>query len=169
MSRHNGTNGSNGSNGHRPLPFIVRRSRIQGRGAFATRRIHKGGLVGEYIGERLSHDEAESRYDEDSMLQPITYLFTVDDEVVIDASRRGNAAKYINHSCEPNCESLIDKGRVFVYAMKNIQPGVELTYDYNLYCEGAYGRDWKVRYACHCASRRCRGTLLRPKKRRRAK
>lgn len=158
-------------NGHRngsravDPPFIIRKSTIHGWGAYATRRIRKGQRVIEYIGQRISHEEAENRYDEDAMANPTTYLFTVDDEVVIDSTRWGNRAKYINHSCDPNCESVNEDGRIFVEALRNIQPGAELTYDYHLECEGPYGAEWRKRYACRCGARICRGTLLRPPKR----
>lgn len=146
--------------------LAVRNSRIQGRGVFALRRIRKGQRVIEYTGERVTHEEAERRYDEDAMEHPHTYLFTVDENTVIDATRRGNAARFINHSCDPNCESLNEDGRIVIEAVCNIQPGAELTYDYNLDCDGPYGRQWRKRYACRCGSRICRGTLLRPPKRR---
>lgn len=157
-------------NGTKPKepPFIIRKSRIHGWGAYATRRIRKGQRIIEYIGQRISHTEAEQRYDEDAMENPTTYLFTVDDEIVIDATRWGNRAKYINHSCEPNCETVNEDGRIFVEALKNIQPGTELTYDYHLECDGPYGPGWRTRYACRCGTRRCRGTLLRPPKRNRS-
>ncbi|MEW5701317.1 MAG: SET domain-containing protein-lysine N-methyltransferase [Candidatus Zixiibacteriota bacterium] len=150
---------------YRPL-LSVRNSRIQGRGVFALRRIRKGQRVIEYLGERISHDEAEERYDEYTHDFAHTFLFTVDEKTVIDGARRGNAARFINHSCDPNCESLNDDGHIVIEAIKNIQPGVELTYDYHLDCEGPYGRAWRKRYACLCGSRICRGTLLRPPKRR---
>jgi SET domain-containing protein len=149
--------------------FTIRKSGIQGKGAFAVRSIRKGARIAEYIGERISHEEAENRYDEDAMDHPYTYLFTVDDEIVIDATRRGNGAKYINHSCDPNCESVIVGDRVFIEARRGIKIGEEITYDYNLYCDGPYGRGWRTRYACHCQARTCRGTLLRPPKRKKRK
>lgn len=155
-------------NGTKPKepPFIIRKSRIHGWGAYATRRIRKGQRIIEYIGQRISHEEAESRYDEDAMENPTTYLFTVDDTLVIDSTRWGNRAKYINHSCDPNCESVNEEGRIFVEAVKNIQPGAELTYDYHLECDGPYGSEWRKRYACRCGARICRGTLLHPPKKR---
>lgn len=164
-------NGHRNGNGAKPTepPFVIRKSLIQGWGAFATRRIRKGQRVIQYIGERISHEEAENRYDEDAMETPTTYLFTVDEDTVIDASRWGNRAKYINHSCAPNCETVNEDGRIYVEALKNIQPGVELTYDYHLECDGPYGAEWRKRYACRCGARICRGTLLRPPKRKRGR
>ena len=158
-------NGHRNGSGPAEPPFRIRRSRIQGRVAFATRRIRKGQRIIRYIGEIISHEEAENRYDEDAMDNPTTYLFTVDETVVIDATRWGNRAKYINHSCDPNCESVNEDGQIYVEALKNIQPGTELTYDYHLECDGPYGAQWKKRYACHCGARICRGTLLHPPKR----
>jgi SET domain-containing protein len=147
------------------LPFEVRRSAIHGRGAFATRRIRPGTLLIEYTGERISFDEAAERYDDESMTHHHTFLFQIGDDVLIDAGRGGNAARFINHSCAPNCAAYLQRGRVYIEAIRNIQPGVELTYDYALQLEGRPRPEWKRRYACHCGAPNCRGTVLKPRKR----
>jgi SET domain-containing protein len=123
------------------------------------RPIAKGTRVIEYRGERISQEEATRRYDE-SMWGPFTRLFDVDESTVIDAGVRGNTARYINHSCSPNCESVNEDGRIFIEARRDIEPGEELTYDYRLETEGRITRRMQKLFACNCGSRRCRGTLL---------
>jgi uncharacterized protein len=146
--------------------FEVRSSSIQGMGVFALQRIPKGTRIVEYTGERVSHEEADARYDEDAMEHPHTVLFTVDKKTVIDAGVGGNAARFINHSCSPNCEAVTDQGRIFIDALDDIQPEEELTYDYHLEYSGRYRAEWRERYACHCGSFACQGTMLLPKPRR---
>jgi uncharacterized protein len=140
--------------------FAVRRSAIQGRGAFATRDIEKGERLVEYVGERITREEGDLRYDDDAMDRPHTFLFTLDDEMAIDGNVRGNDSRYINHSCGPNCESVIEDGHIYIDAIKRIAAGTELTYDYHLVRPGRFQADWRRRYACHCGSRNCRGMLL---------
>lgn len=146
--------------------FELRQSGIQGRGAFALRRIRPGTRIIEYTGERISNDEADRRYDDDRMPRHHTFLFTVDDDTVIDAARDGNEARYINHSCAPNCIAVTVGKQIFIEALKNIQPGVELSYDY------AYERSRHTTakdeemYVCRCGAARCRGTILKPARRR---
>ncbi len=144
----------------RTPPFEVRRSKIQGRGVFATRRIREGQVFTEYIGEPISHEEADRRYD-DSNGRHHTFLFVLNNDVVLDARRRGNDAKYINHSCEPNCESVIDDDRVWIQSIKPIAPGTELVYDYRFEWDDAYDPDDVRYYACRCGAKKCRGTILR--------
>lgn len=144
-------------------PFKVRQSRIAGKGAFATRDIEPGERIVEYLGERVSHAVADARYDDHAADAHHTFLFAVNRSVVIDAYVDGNDARFINHSCDPNCESEIEKGRVFIDAIKPIRKGEELTYDY------AYGRDGTETkedvtgvYGCRCGAKKCRGTILEP-------
>ncbi len=144
--------------------FELRASPIQGLGAFAVRDIPKGTRVVEYTGERITPEEADARYDDDAMERPHTFLFTVNKKIVIDASREGNEARFINHSCEPNCETVIEGKRVFVETMREIRAGEELTYDYHLDRPGRFREEWKDRYACHCGAPSCRGILLEPRK-----
>jgi SET domain-containing protein len=146
--------------------FVVRKSSIQGKGAFARKKIKKGTRIIEYIGERISNKEADKRYDDDATDRPHTFLFTVDAKTIIDAAVGGNAARFINHSCGPNCEAVNDDGRIFIEAIKDIPKGAELTYDYQLERSGKLPRGWRRRYACHCGAPDCRGVLLvRPKNR----
>lgn len=120
----------------------------------------------EYLGERITHDEADERYDDDAMERPHTFLFTVDKKIVIDAARQGNEARFINHSCDPNCEAIVEAGRVFIEALRDIPSGAELTYDYHLDRPGRFREEWKQRYACRCGAPSCRGMLLERRRRR---
>lgn len=124
--------------------LTVRRSRIHGTGCYATRAFAKGETIGEYTGKIVSYEEAEEEGGR-------TYLFQIDDDRVIDATRTRNPMKYINHSCDPNCESEQDGDRIFVKAIVDIAPGEELTYDYNL--------DSEEEEPCHCGAPNCRGTM----------
>lgn len=147
-----------------PLPFEIRRSAIQGLGAFATRRLRKGQRLAEYEGEHIDQTEADRRYAETGMTRHHTFLFTVGDDEVIDGKRLGNDSRFINHSCEPNCEAWIDDGRIFIHALKNIQPGTELTYDYQYERTDAHTEEDEKFYACRCGTPSCRGTILAPRK-----
>jgi len=145
--------------------YEIRRSDIQGRGVFAKRRIRPGQKIIEYAGERISNAESDRRYDDESMRRHHTFLFTLDKKTVVDGNSRGNDARYINHSCDPNCEAVIEKGKIWIYAKKNIQSGVELAYDYQYERTGPK-EDAKF-YECHCGSPKCRGTIMKPARRRR--
>lgn len=143
-------------------PLRIGTSRISGRGAFATRRIRKGARVIEYLGERISSAEADTRYEGGPVKHPRVLLFTVDSETVIDAGVGGNAARFINHSCEPNCEAVTRRGRVWIYALRNIEVGEELTYDYGLTGEPEDRDEQRRLYACRCGADTCRGTMFKP-------
>ena len=146
-------------------PFELRSSPIHGQGVFALRRIRKGRRLIEYIGERITPEAADLRYDDDAMDKPHTFLFTVDAQTIIDAAVGGNEARFINHSCDPNCEAVDDGGRIFIETIRNIRPGEELSYDYHLERDGRWRKEWAVRYACRCGAANCRGTLLvKPKR-----
>jgi SET domain-containing protein len=144
--------------------FDLRPSPKHGRGAFAAVRIRPGTRIVEYTGERISHDEADARYDDDAMEHHHTLLMVVNRRWVLDAAVGGNDARFINHSCEPNAEIVVERGRVFIDAIADIRPGEEITYDY------AYVREEEdddvvatSRYPCRCGARRCRGTILAPR------
>jgi SET domain-containing protein len=147
--------------------FEVRKSKIQGRGVFAKRRIRPGQKIIEYTGPRIPNEEADRRYDEERMKRHHTFLFTLDDETCVDGNVRTNTARLINHSCDPNCEAIIEDERIWIYALKNIQPGVELAYDYKY--ERTGGKAMEKFYVCHCGSPKCRGSIMAPPKRRRKK
>ena len=149
--------------------FELRRSSIQGRGAFALRTIRKGTRIIEYTGEIITDDEADRRYDDEKMARHHTFLFAVDVNHVIDGARKGNAARFINHSCEPNCEAVIEENRVYIDALRTIRAGEELLYDYQYERDGVPDESWDRLYACHCGTPSCRGTILKPEKKTRTK
>jgi uncharacterized protein len=143
----------------------IRRSRVHGRGVFALRRIRKGTRIIEYLGDRVSHREADRRYDHKSVEDNHTFLFIVDRGVVIDGGANGNDARFINHSCDPNCESVIDDRRVFIEAVRTIRPGDELTYDYQIGRDKEDPPNVDEIFACRCGAGGCRGTMLWPARR----
>lgn len=151
--------------GSRGLPmYRVRQSRIHGRGVFALRRIRKGTRLIEYTGERVSHAEADRRYEDKAEDDNHTFLFIVDGRIVIDAGVDGNEARYINHSCDPNCETVIEDRRVFIEAVRTIQPGEELSYDYRIEREKDDPDNIDEIFACRCGASGCRGTMLTGRK-----
>jgi SET domain-containing protein len=145
--------------------ITVRRSKVHGSGVFAARPIRKGTRIIEYTGERITHGEADSRYDNKDDRDNHTFLFIVDRKTVIDAGVYGNDARFINHSCDPNCESVIEERRVFIEAIRNIAPGEELAYDYQIKRDADDPVDIDEIFACRCGSAACRGTMLWPAKR----
>jgi SET domain-containing protein len=148
-------------------PYVVRHSPIHGRGVFATRTIPKGADIIEYRGRRISMEEADDLPDSDPNNPFHTFLFELNDGRVIDAGVRGNAARWINHSCQPNCEPYEDdEGRVYIAAKRTIRAGEELAYDYKLHVPGRRTARLLADYACHCGAPRCRGNMLDPGKRR---
>jgi SET domain-containing protein len=140
--------------------YKERRSRIHGRGVFAARRIRKGTRIIEYTGDRISNAEADHRYEDRPEDDNHTFLFIVDKRTVIDAGVGGNDARFINHSCEPNCETLIEDRRVFIHALRTIQAGEELAYDYQIRREPGDPPDIDEIFACRCGAATCRGTML---------
>jgi hypothetical protein len=143
----------------------VRNSPVHGRGVFATQPIAKNALIIEYLGDRISHDAADKRYEDHDENDNHTFLFIVDKKTVIDASLRGNDARYINHQCDGNCESVIKYRRVFIRATRAIAPGEELGYDYEIGRDKDDPPNVDEIYACRCGSPKCRGTMLWPAKR----
>jgi uncharacterized protein len=142
--------------------FEVRGSPVHGLGVFALRRIRKGTRIVEYLGERVSHQEADRRYESKDANDAHTFLFIVDSRTVIDAGVDGNDARFLNHSCNPNCESVIENRRVFIEAVRTIEPGEEMTYDYQIQREDDDPPGIEEVFACHCGSPQCRGTMLWP-------
>ena len=153
--------------GVKPNPYFeIRRSKIHGLGAFALKKIRKGTRLVEYVGELIDDEEASRRYDDAKMKTHRPFLFGVGDEgQAIDAAVGGNEARFINHSCEPNCEAIeYDDLTVYIFALRTIEPGEELSYDY------AFSIDYKPTkadlafYVCRCGAPTCRGTTLALKK-----
>ncbi|MFO7324887.1 MAG: SET domain-containing protein-lysine N-methyltransferase [Pseudomonadota bacterium] len=151
--------------------IIVRRSPVHGYGCFARKFIPKGTRIIEYVGERLSHKEADKRYEDSDPNDNHTFLFIVDRKTVIDATYGGNESRFINHSCDGNCTSEIEKGRVWIDAIKDIKKGEELNYDYQIPRDKDDPPNVDEIFACRCGSPKCRGSMLWPplKKKKKAK
>jgi SET domain-containing protein len=159
--------------GRRPKTplFEVRHSRVHGFGVFALRRIRKGTNIIEYLGERVSHERADARYESKDPKDGHTFLFTVDAKTVIDAGVNGNEARFINHGCDPNCQTVDIAKRIFIEAIRTIRPGEELAYDYRIQRDADDPADVDIVFRCLCGAKNCRGSMLvgRRKKRARAK
>jgi SET domain-containing protein len=157
-------------NGREPL-YVVRNSGIHGRGVFAARRIRKGTRIVEYTGEHISDKEADRRYDDTTMKRHHTFLFTLDSRTVIDGAieRGGGDASYINHSCDPNCEAVITGKRIFIHALRGIEPGAELAYDYQYERTGNNDAKLEKFYFCKCGAPNCRGSIMKPAKKKRSR
>ena len=142
----------------------VRRSGVHGKGVFAVLPIAKGETIIEYTGERIDWPEALRRHPHDPSDPHHTFYFSVGDDHVLDALYGGNASRWINHSCDPNCVAdENDEGRVFIKARRKLEPGEELFYDYGLVIDERYTRKLKKQYECRCGAKKCRGTMLSPK------
>jgi len=146
----------------------VQDSTIHGKGVFAQTNIKKGDCIIEYKGERISWKTALKRHPHDPLQPNHTFYFSITNGKVIDGKVKGNDAKWINHSCAPNCiaNEVIDKKErlhVFLFAKKNIKMGEELFYDYSLDVEGKRTKAVKDDYLCRCGSKKCRGTMLSKK------
>jgi uncharacterized protein len=152
--------------GTRKLAFVIRSSTIQGKGAFATRRIAKDARIIEYLGECIDEEESDIRYPDDEMGRHHTFLFSIGDgSRVLDAGPLDWPAKYINHSCDPNCEAIEEEdGRVFISALKAIPVGAELSYDYAYERTSEHTAADEQMYLCRCGSPKCRGTIMAPPK-----
>ena len=142
----------------------VRRSGIHGRGVYARAPIPADTRIVEYRGERITNAEAERRYPDDFDAAHHTFLFAVDDEMMIDAAFGGNLARWINHSCDPNCEAVEEDGRIYIESIRDIEPGEELAYDYNYILPERHTARVKARFPCHCGAQSCRGTILGKKR-----
>lgn len=138
----------------------VRRSGVHGKGVFALQPIAKGERIIEYVGEVLTWKAAQKRHPHDPSDPNHTFFFHVDDKHVIDAAVGGNAARWINHACDPNCKAEEEEGRIFIDAIRDIAPGEELFYDYGLIIDERYTPALKKQYECRCGSPRCRRTML---------
>ena len=141
----------------------MRRSDVHGNGVFAVEDLAEGETLIEYKGEVISWKEALRRHPHDPTQPNHTFYFHIDDGRVIDGNVNGNAARWINHSCEPNCEADEVNGRVYIKALRNIAAGEELNYDYGLIIDEPYTPKLLAEFPCWCGSENCRGTLLTPK------
>ncbi len=140
---------------------------MHGKGVFALQDLAEGEQLVEYIGEVISWAEAERRHPHDPQNPNHTFYFHIDEDHVIDGLHGGNASRWINHSCAPNCEADQQGNRVFIRALRAIAAGEELSFDYGLIIDERYTAKLKAEYACWCGADECRGTMLAPKRRRR--
>ena len=142
----------------------MRRSDVHGNGVFAVQDLAEGETLIEYKGEVISWKEALRRHPHDPKDPDHTFYFHIDDKNVIDAKFGGNAARWINHACTPNCEADEVDGRIFIKALRAIKPGTELFYDYGLIIDEPYTKKLKKQFECRCGTSGCRGTMLAPKR-----
>lgn len=142
----------------------VRRSGIHGKGVFALRPIAKGEQIIEYRGKVITWKQAQRQAPHNPDEPNHTFLFHLDDDHVIDGTQDGNAARWINHGCEPNCEAEDVGGRIFIKALRRIRAGEELSFDYSLMIEERYTAKLKKAYECRCGAASCRGTMLAPRR-----
>ena len=143
----------------------VRQSGIHGKGVFALQDIPADTRIIEYTGEIVTWQEAQDRHPHDPADPNHTFYFHVDEDRVIDGKVGGNSSRWINHSCDGNCESDEEDGRVYIKSRRSIAAGEELNYDYGLILEERYTKKLKAEYPCWCGASNCRGTLLAPKRR----
>ena len=136
-------------------PLEVRRSGVHGRGVYATQFIPEGTRIIEYTGQRVSWEDAPN--DESN---PHTFNFGLESGEVINPEIGGNEARWINHCCDPNCEAIEEDDRIFIYALRDIEAGQELFYDYAMEIDEPITNKLKNEFRCHCGAARCRGTML---------
>jgi uncharacterized protein len=126
----------------------IRKSKINGRGCFATTSFRRGRKIAEYTGERISDFEAHRRARSRRFLR----ICDIDGRWSLDGARGGNGTHYINHCCEPNAYMRTTRGHVLFFALRDIRPGEEITIDY----EQTLHPDTK---RCGCGAKTCRGTI----------
>ncbi len=143
----------------------TRQSGVHGRGVFAVQDIAEGETIIEYVGEIITWPEAQARHPHDPKDPNHTFYFSLENGNVIDALFGGNSSRWINHSCDGNCDADEENGRVFIKALRNIKAGEELNYDYGLIIDEPYTKKLKAEYPCWCGAKTCRGTLLARKTR----
>ena len=137
-----------------PKYIEVRSSPIQGKGTFAVRPVPPDTRLIEYKGRRRPWADFEDHPDD------YAFLFDVGNGLVIDPFTEGNDARFINHSCEPNCEAVQIRGRIYIQSIRPIAPGEEITYDYSLTLDRPPTRAEMKRHPCRCNSPACRKTLF---------
>nr|WP_315254777.1 SET domain-containing protein-lysine N-methyltransferase [uncultured Duganella sp.] len=146
----------------------VERSSVHGNGVFAGRDLAPGERVIEYAGREITWDEAQLRAERQGGPHNHTFFFSLANGNVVDGGDQGNDARFINHSCAPNCEAIEeDDNRIFIYALQPIKQDEELSYSYPLIYEGRHTPAIKRAFACRCGAPNCSGTMLAPKPRQR--
>lgn len=143
---------------------------MHGRGVFALLDLAEGESLIEYTGELIDWPEALRRHPHDPTQPNHTFYFHIEDGRVIDGNVGGNSSRWINHSCQPNCEAEeADGGRIFIKALRNIAAGEELFFDYGLIIDARHTKKLLADYPCWCGAPVCRGTLLATKDKTRKK
>jgi len=127
----------------------VRQSAIHGTGGYARRDIPAGTRVIEYVGESISKEESSRRCEAGN-----EFIFTIDENWDLDGKVAWNPARFINHSCAPNCEAEWDERRIFINALRDIKRGEELTFNYNYDLE-----DYRE-HPCRCGTAACVGFIV---------
>ncbi len=142
--------------------WVVKKSRVHGSGIFASKNIKKGVQIIQYIGEKISKKEGDLRSEKrlkrylHSKKTGSVYIFELNSRFDIDGSPRYNKARYINHSCDPNCEVDIVKGEIWIKSIKKIEKGSELSYDYGY----EFDKDDYIDHICKCKSLNCIGYII---------
>ena len=147
----------------------VRRSGVHGQGVYATSPVRKGAKIIEYTGRQLPWKEAIDLPPHRPDDPYHTFFFSLDNGNVIDAGVDGNEARWINHSCDPNCETNEEDDRIFVYALRSLKPGDELFYDYKIVPAERRTKKLEQEFACRCGTAKCRGTMIEPRTPRRVR
>lgn len=127
----------------------VRQSAIHGTGGYARKDIPAGSMIIEYVGERIDKAESTRRCEADN-----EYIFTIDEAVDLDGKVSWNPARFINHSCEPNCEAEWDEGRIYINALRDIKQGEELSFNYG------YDLEDFQEHICKCGTPACIGYIV---------
>lgn len=140
-------------------PWVVGRSSIHNRGVFARRRIRAGEKVIDYVGELVTKSEADRRGEVAAARAMRTgggavYIFNLNKKYDIDGAFPWNTARLINHSCAPNCEVEIVKGRIWITALRDIEEGEELSFNYG------FDLDDYESHPCRCGTKSCIGYIL---------
>ncbi|HZF97793.1 MAG TPA: SET domain-containing protein-lysine N-methyltransferase [Pseudoxanthomonas sp.] len=151
--------------------IVTRKSAIHGNGMFAVKPLKKGERLIEYKAKLRTHAQVD-RDATGGADSGHTFLFTLNDKYVLDGNYGGNDARWMNHSCDPNCEAVLEeyegkdrrKDRIFIEAIRDIEPGEELAYNYGIRLEERHTPRLKKIWECRCGSPRCTGTLLQPKR-----
>jgi uncharacterized protein len=138
----------------------LRGSQIDGLGAFARKDIPKGTRVIEYAGQRISNALLERRYGDESSDKHHTFIFILSSRTCIDAAYNGNEARFVNHSCDPNCETTMHGRRIWIETIKDVPAGTELAYDYMYDDEPGYTEADLRFHGCRCGAPNCRRTIV---------
>jgi SET domain-containing protein len=153
-----------------PRSIIVRRSPIHGNGVFAAIDLAAGRRLLAYAGRLLTHTAADRLY-EGNVESGHTFLFTLNERYVIDGAVGGNSARWINHSCDPNCEAVLEtifggspkQDRIYIQTLRPIVAGEELTFNYGIVLPVRHTPRLKKLWQCRCGAANCSGTILSSK------